>query len=97
MKPAVWFLVLLAIGMGTGGAMLQLRQPEQELELEQVVITRTEFVKTDAATPPNHGPWVRRELLDNWSQTNPGQSSHGWYRVTFSLAADGKHHRPDGR
>ena len=86
MKRAVRFLVLLlTIGIGIAGVMLPLRQQEQDPE--QVVITRTEFVKTDAATPPSDGPWVGRELPDNWSQTNPGQSGYGWYRATFSLAA----------
>lgn len=62
--------------------MPELREPEPARDL--VVITSIDFIKSDDPAPPaDTAPWVRRSLADNWRQTNPGLSGHGWYRARF--------------
>lgn len=66
------------------GVALQLRQPEPGGEL--VVISETEFIKSDEpAPPPDGGQWLQRTLPDNWRKSNPGLSGYGWYRASFFL------------
>ena len=57
---------------------------------EQVVhIAQTEFVKSDAADPPQAG-WQPQSLPDSWRISRPGQDGYGWYRARFPHpAADG--------
>jgi signal transduction histidine kinase len=85
-KAAARLLVLLlAIGLGIGGLVLQGQPPGQLAGV--LTLADVEFVKSDAPDPPaDSASWVKRALPDNWRKTNPGLSGYGWYRATFRLA-----------
>jgi signal transduction histidine kinase len=49
-------------------------------------------VSPEAEAPPREAPWRHVILPNQWKADRPGESSPGWYRVTFHVAQPG--HEP---